>query len=135
MAPRDIRSELLGLNDEARAVRRAAFQAVLDGQALGLEAVADQANTSLAHVEQLRARGLLAVNEEGLLVGAAGLSLVAVDGRPHRLSVGDRTWWTWCAVDAVASLPRWVPTRLLKPPAPSVACRCAWCTEAACLPR
>ena len=123
MAPRDIRSELLGLDDEARAVRRAAFQAVLDGQSLELQALADQAKTSPARVEQLRARGLLTLNEAGLLVGAAGLSLVAVPGRPHRLMLGDRAWWTWCAVDVVG-----IPAALRTDAVAETAC--AWCAAA-----
>src|SRR5581483_3377736 len=33
------------------------------------------------------------------VVGAAGLSLVPA--RQHRLTLGGRAFWTWCAVDAV----------------------------------
>lgn len=49
-----------------------------------------------AAVEELHGRGRVRLDEEGRLVGAAGLSV-----RPdrHQIKLGGRAFWTWCAYD------------------------------------
>ena len=61
--------------------------------AIGLPAVA-----AGAAVTTLAATGWLDIDDAGRVVGAAGLSLVT---GPHRLTVGDAPFRTWCAYDSL----------------------------------
>ena len=47
-------------------------------------------------VEELHRGGRLRLDEEGRIVGAVGLS---VSPDRHRIELGGRTFWTWCAYD------------------------------------
>lgn len=49
-------------------------------------------------VDELSRQGRVRLDEEGNVAGSAGLSV-----RPdrHRIEVGGRTFWTWCAYDVV----------------------------------
>ncbi len=98
---RDVRGELLGLDEPGRALRRVAFLAMLQGESVTLGDLARRAGVAPEAAEELVVRGLATLVDDGTLAGAAGLSRVPVPGRSHRLTVGDRAWWTWCAVDAV----------------------------------
>src|SRR5262245_11726671 len=49
-----------------------------------------------AAVEGLQGGGRLRVDEQGRIVGAAGLS---VTPDRHRIELGGRAFWTWCAYD------------------------------------
>ena len=93
------RSALVGVSPEGRALRRAAFAAVLDGRREPLAALAAAAGASDAEADDLVARGLAVLDEERRVVAAGGLSLVPA--RQHRLAVRGRRFWTWCAIDAV----------------------------------
>jgi hypothetical protein len=97
----DVRSEIRGLDDGQQGLRRAAFLAVLGGEPTTVDALARRAGADPSQVRELVGRGIVAVDEAGAVVGAAGLSLVPLSDRPHRLRLGGRAWWTWCAVDAV----------------------------------
>lgn len=47
-------------------------------------------------IEDMKGEGAIQVDDQGQVVGAAGLSI-----RPdrHRIELGGRTFWTWCAYD------------------------------------
>jgi hypothetical protein len=47
-------------------------------------------------VERLRSEGGIQVDDQGRVVGAAGLS---IGPDRHRIELGERTFWTWCAYD------------------------------------
>jgi alkylmercury lyase len=47
-------------------------------------------------VEKLKSEGGIHVDDQGRVVGAAGLS---IGPDRHRIELGDRTFWTWCAYD------------------------------------
>jgi len=49
-------------------------------------------------VDELRRRGQIRLDEEGWVAGSAGLS---VGPDRHRIEIGGRTFWTWCAYDVV----------------------------------
>ncbi len=97
----DVRGELLGLDEPARALRHAAFLALLRGESATLDDLALRAGVAPEAAQELVVRGAATLDDDGSLAGAAGLSRVPVPGRSHRLTVGNRGWWTWCAVDAV----------------------------------
>src|SRR5262245_51471318 len=46
--------------------------------------------------EKLKGEGGIHVDDQGRIVGAAGLS---IGPDRHRIELGDRTFWTWCAYD------------------------------------
>jgi hypothetical protein len=47
-------------------------------------------------VEKLKGEGGIQVDDQGRVVGAAGLS---IGPDRHRIELGERTFWTWCAYD------------------------------------
>jgi len=47
-------------------------------------------------VEELKREGSIQVDDRGRVVGAAGLS---IGPDRHRIELGRRTFWTWCAYD------------------------------------
>jgi hypothetical protein len=51
-----------------------------------------------AAVAALSAEGRIRLDERGRVMGAAGLSVVP---DRHRIDFGERTFWTWCANDAL----------------------------------
>ena len=80
------------------ALSRAAFTALLDGQMPLLADLTRATSASTSDVEALIGRGLM-VDHGGRVVAAHGLSLVPA--RQHRLTMGDRQFWTWCAIDVI----------------------------------
>lgn len=84
-------------------LRLAGFRAVLAGRAVAAPDLAAELGLVLAEVHDrladLAARGLVELDDQGRLVGCMGLST-----RPtsHRLRIGKREVYAWCAVDAVA---------------------------------
>src|SRR5262245_41992663 len=46
--------------------------------------------------EKLKGEGGILVDDRGRIVGSAGLS---IGPDRHRIELGDRTFWTWCAYD------------------------------------
>jgi alkylmercury lyase len=99
---------ILGLIDmdfstEEQAIRRAAFHAILDGEAIdraGLVVATGLMPEKVdALLDGLAGRGLVVVEpDSGRVVGSWGLSLVPAD---HRLRIRGRALYTWCAEDAV----------------------------------
>jgi hypothetical protein len=83
----------------SRALPDAGFRTVLAGRAVPLAGLVSAVGAPAAAGEELVARGLLVIDDAGRVVGAHGLSLVPA--RQHRLTVRGRTFWTWCAIDAV----------------------------------
>ena len=85
-----------------RQVLGAAFRRLTRGAAVSLEQVAAAARTVLAETAQaavrLREQGWLTL-ERDRVTGAAGLS---VEPAAHRLNLGGKQLWTWCALDAAA---------------------------------
>ena len=80
------------------ALSRAAFTAILDGRMSLLSDLTRATAASTGDVEALIGRGLM-VDDLGRVVAAHGLSLVPA--RQHRLMMGDRQFWTWCAIDVI----------------------------------
>jgi alkylmercury lyase len=94
-----------GLTEPAE-VRRAAFRWLLaNGRAASAQDLATglrcSAEELLAAVESLAAAGSLRIDEDGRVFGSAGLSVVP---DRHRIEIDGRTFWTWCAYDAVGIL-------------------------------
>jgi alkylmercury lyase len=52
-------------------------------------------------VEKLKSEGGIQVDDQGRVVGAAGLS---IGPDRHRVELGDRTFWTWCAYDILGTV-------------------------------
>src|SRR5206468_512718 len=73
--PDGTRAALVGVAHAARALRRAAFSAVLAGRAAPLAELVAAAGASEVDGEGLAARGLVVLDEGRRVVGAAGLSL------------------------------------------------------------
>ena len=80
------------------ALARAAFTAILDGQTPLLSDLTHETEASSEEVDALIGRGLM-VDDAGRVVAAHGLSLVPA--RQHRLTMRDRQFWTWCAIDVI----------------------------------
>jgi alkylmercury lyase len=88
---------------EEQAIRRVAFHAILDGEAIdraGLVVATGLMPEKVdALLDGLAGRGLVVVEpDSGRVVGSWGLSLVPAD---HRLHIRGRALYTWCAEDAV----------------------------------
>jgi alkylmercury lyase len=84
-------------------VSRAAFRRLLQrgAPARVSELAADlgrPAEEIVAAVEGLNNEGRIRLDREGRVVGAAGLS---IGPDRHRIDIGDRTFWTWCAYDVL----------------------------------
>src|SRR6266849_10896819 len=77
---------------------RAAFNAILNGEITTVCELAASTGASAQDVEQLVGRALI-VDDNGRVVAAHGLS--AVPARQHRLTLRGRSFWTWCAIDAL----------------------------------
>ena len=80
------------------ALSRAAFTAILDGRMPLLSDLTRATAASSEDIEALIGRGLM-VDDGRRVVAAHGLSLVPA--RQHRLTMGDRQFWTWCAIDVI----------------------------------
>jgi hypothetical protein len=93
------RPALLGVSPAGQALQSAGFRAILAGRAEPLADLAAIAGAAETDGEELAACGLLVLDDARQVVGARGLSLVSA--RQHRLTVRGRTFWTWCAIDAV----------------------------------
>ncbi len=83
-------------------LRQAGFQAILRGRPATPTDLAAELELSDAEVHtrlmDMAVRGLVEVDDRGVLVGCWGLST-----RPtaHRLELNGRSLYTWCAVDAI----------------------------------
>jgi alkylmercury lyase len=107
---------------DERAIRKAAFHAILAGEAIdcaGLVATTGFAPEKVdALLDELTGRGLAVVEpDSGRVVGSWGLSAAPTD---HRLHIRGRTLYTWCAEDAVG-----IPAGLGEDA--SIASRCHQC--------
>lgn len=84
-----------------RALSRAAFRALVNGWAPTVAELAPMAGLSpdllTSTLETMVAQGLATVDETRI-TGIGGLSLVPA---PHALEWQGRTYWTWCALDAI----------------------------------
>jgi hypothetical protein len=80
------------------ALSRAAFLAILDGQTPILSDLVEATAPAAQEVNGLIGRELM-VDDAGRVVAAHGLSLVPA--RQHRLTMGERQFWTWCALDVI----------------------------------
>jgi alkylmercury lyase len=80
------------------ALSRAAFTAILDGRTPLLSDLSRATAASSEDVDALIGRGLM-LDDTGHVVGAHGLSLVPA--RQHLLTMRNRQFWTWCAIDGV----------------------------------
>lgn len=80
----------------------AGFRALLAGRSVAAPELAAGSGLPAAEVRErlagLAAQGLVELDDRGTIVGCKGLSL-----RPtsHRLQLGGRDFYTWCAVDAI----------------------------------
>ncbi len=97
--------ELVGSDTSAdeQALRKAAFHAILTGEAIdraGLVVITGFASEEVGTLlDRLIERGLVVVEpDSGRVVGSWGLSSVPTD---HRLRIRGRQLYTWCALDAV----------------------------------
>jgi Alkylmercury lyase/IclR helix-turn-helix domain len=84
------------------AVRRHAFTALLDDQPMTAVELADATALPPAEVERalatLQTGGALEVDDHGRVIGAHG---VTRRNTRHTIIASQRTWNTWCALDAV----------------------------------
>lgn len=93
-------------SEEVSALRSAGFQLLLEeGRPIERREWADAAGVSRDALEDILTRpgieGRAQLDDEGRLLGIAGLT---VEPSRHRLTIGDETRWTWCALDAVGIL-------------------------------
>lgn len=84
---------------EAAQVRAVAFRRLLHiGTPVTSEQLADDLNTTNVHalVDELADQGRIRLDDEGRIVGSAGLNV-----RPdrHEIDLDGRRFWTWCAYD------------------------------------
>ncbi len=91
------------ISTDEQAIRRVAFQTILDGEAIdraGLVVATGFAPEKVdALLDGLIERGLVVVEPgSGRVVGSWGLSLVPAG---HRLRIRGRALYTWCAEDAI----------------------------------
>ena len=89
--------------DDEWAVRKAAFHAILTGEAIdraGLVVATGFAPEKVdTLLDKLTEQGMIVVEpDSGRVVGSWGLSSVPTD---HRLRIRGRALYTWCALDAV----------------------------------
>jgi len=100
----EIRSEEIPA--DVAAIRSAGFRLLLDtGTPVTVEdliAATDIPAESVAEIfDSVSARGRVEFNDQGQLIGLAGLSLTP---SRHELTIGGSTRYTWCALDAVGIL-------------------------------
>jgi len=91
------------VEDTPRALRTAAFRSLLrTGSLVRAEQLAADVGLPLTEVEErlrtMERAGWIRLNDDGLVVGSCGLN---VTPDRHRLDFGDRSFWTWCAWDAL----------------------------------
>lgn len=91
---------------EVTAVRSAGFHLLLDsGEPVEKDDWAASAGLSRVELDDLLAsdevKGRVQFNDEGLLVGVAGLT---VEPSAHKINIDGATRYTWCALDAVGIL-------------------------------
>jgi len=91
---------------DVAAIRSAGFKLLLDtGRPVTVDdliAATDIPAERVAEIfDSVRARGRIEFNDDGQLVGLAGLTLTP--GR-HEITIDGSTRWTWCALDAVGIL-------------------------------
>ena len=91
---------------DVAAIRAAAFKHLLDtGTPVTVSDLIAATGVPTARAneifESVRARGRVEFDDQGRLIGIAGLSLTP---SRHELTIGDNTRWTWCALDAVGIL-------------------------------
>jgi alkylmercury lyase len=84
-------------------ISMAAFRSIVDGHMPSVKEIAAAIGSSVDDVKELvnamAANGRLTIDESGTTItGAGGLSLV--ESR-HRVDMLGRTYWVWCALDAV----------------------------------
>lgn len=84
-------------------IRRAAFRRLLlTRSATRADELAIDLGRSVEEVargvDEHGARGRVRIDAAGRVTGAAGLSVVP---DRHRIEIGGRTFWTWCAYDVV----------------------------------
>jgi hypothetical protein len=84
------------------AVRQGAFRALLDGRAPTASELAATSGLGADQIEraieELRNQGALEVGPGGRVIGAHGLTNRTTR---HAISTPERTWHTWCALDAI----------------------------------
>lgn len=86
---------------DARRLVKSGFHALLDGATPSSAELARRTGLPEAAVAELlavMAQGGRAIIENGRLLGIGGISVVPT---PHRLRLGRRHFFTWCAYDAV----------------------------------
>jgi hypothetical protein len=92
------------LSDDAAtaAVRRHAFDALREARPPTAAELAADAALPIGQIEraisELRALGALEIDASGRVVGAHGLTQRTTQ---HAIITADRTWHTWCALDAI----------------------------------
>ncbi len=90
---------------EAASLRSAGFRLLLEhGEPVTTQRLAREAGLSESEVTDILAthlQGRVELDDSGRLLGVAGLT---VSQTPHQLTVGSKTRWTWCALDAVGIL-------------------------------
>jgi hypothetical protein len=90
------------LTPEEKTIRLAAFHRILEGKRSSLSDLALQAGLTSGRTQNLitglAERGMIVVDEHGLVVGSHGLSLTPT---VHRLYINGQNLFTWCAADAV----------------------------------
>ncbi len=90
---------------EVAALQSAGFRLLLEhGEPVTTQRLAREAGLSETEVNDILAthlQGHVELDDEGRLLGVAGLT---VSPTPHQLTVGSKTRWTWCAIDAVGIL-------------------------------
>lgn len=84
------------------AVRRLAFRTLRQGEVASPAAIAESAGLSVGEVDDalqsLASGGQVELDEDGRVVGSAGLTLLPT---PHRLTLAGVPLHTWCAIDAI----------------------------------
>lgn len=111
MGTSDDTSALAGIADDnvgtdMAALRSAGFRLLLEGGSPVAQSVwADAAGVDSGAFEralrEASARGRVALDDGGRLVGIAGLT---VEPTSHRLDIDGFSRWTWCALDAIGIL-------------------------------
>ena len=92
-----------GMSDEVMTLRNVGFRLLFEtGEPVTIHTVATHTGYSTSKVQQILASpdlvGRVRRDQEGLLVGIAGLS---IESTRHEIRIDGRRLWTWCALDAV----------------------------------